>query len=189
MNPVEIAATAATVASVLLTVRRSLWQYPVGIVATGLFFAVFWQAKLYASSILQIAFLAVQIYGWWFWLRGDNGSRPAIRSWPVGRVAAVCLFAVIGGSLAALGLGWLTDARIPLPDSMILGLSLGAQFLLDRKVLEHWLVWAVVNVISILVYASQELTLTALLYVALLLNVAWGWTAWRGEMRRVESLT
>lgn len=185
MNPVEIAATVATVVSVLLTVRRSLWQYPVGIVATTLFFVVFWQARLYASAVLQIVFLAVQVYGWWFWLRGDNGGRPAIRSWPAARIAAVCVAATVGGALAALGLGLLTDARLPLPDSMILGLSLGAQFLLDRKVLEHWLVWAAVNATSIFVYASQGLTLTALLYVALLLNVAWGWTAWRGEMRRV----
>lgn len=188
MNPVEIGATLATVASVLLTVRRSLWQYPVGIVATGLFLVLFWQARLYASAGLQVLFLAVQIYGWWFWLHGDAGRRPPIRSWPAARILAVCLAATVGGALAGAALGSLTDARLPLADSLILGLSLGAQFLLDRKIIEHWPVWALVNVLSIFVYASQGLGLTAALYVALLLNTVWGWQVWREDLRPREAL-
>lgn len=184
MNPVEIAATAATIISVLLTVRRSLWQYPVGIVATTLFFTVFWNARLYASGVLQIVFLLVQVYGWWFWMYGDAGHRPPIRSWPIHRLLAVCAVATAGGVLAALTLGNLTDARLPMADSLILGLSLGAQFLLDRKIIEHWAVWAVVNVLSIFVYASQGLTVTSLLYVALLLNTGWGWLVWRKDYRQ-----
>lgn len=188
MNPVEIGATVATVVSVLLTVRRSLWQYPVGMVATGLFLVLFWQAQLYASAGLQVLFLGVQIYGWWFWLYGDAGGRPPVRSWPATRLLAVCAAATLGGALAGAALGQLTDARLPLADSLILGLSLGAQFLLDRKILEHWLVWALVNVLSIVVYASQGLTLTAVLYVALLLNTGWGWLVWRKALAPREAL-
>lgn len=187
MNPVEIGATVATVVSVLLTVRRSLWQYPTGMVATGLFLVLFWQAHLYASAGLQVLFFGVQVYGWWFWLYGDAGRRPPIRSWPAARLVAVCLAATLGGALAGSALGQLTDARLPLADSLILGLSLGAQFLLDRKVLEHWAVWALVNILSILVYASQGLTLTAALYVALLLNTAWGWLVWRKALAPNEA--
>ena len=53
MSWLEILATAFTVASVLLTVHLKRSLYPVGIVATGLFFFVFWQAKLYASAGLH----------------------------------------------------------------------------------------------------------------------------------------
>jgi nicotinamide mononucleotide transporter len=188
MNPVEIGATVATVISVLLTVRRSLWQYPTGMVATGLFFVLFWQAQLYASACLQVLFLGLQIYGWWFWLYGEKGGRPPIRSWPPLRTLTVCVIATVGGASAGTALGQLTDARLPLADSLILGLSLGAQFLLDRKVIEHWGVWALVNVLSIFVYASQGLTLTASLYVALLLNTGWGWMVWRKEFQQQDSV-
>lgn len=183
MNPVEIAATAVAVASVLLTVRRSLWQYPTGLAATALFLVVFWQARLYASAGLQIAFLFVQVYGWWFWLYGDAGRRPPIRSWPAARVLAVCAVATVAGTLAGLVLGRLTDARLPLADALILGLSLSAQFLLDRKIIQHWMVWAVVNVLSIFVYTAQGLAVTSALYVGLLLNTVWGWLVWRKALR------
>lgn len=183
MNPVEVGAIVATVASVLLTVRRSLWQYPVGIVATLLFLGLFWEAKLFASAGLQVLFLGVQVYGWWFWLYGDAGQRPPTRSWPLARLLTVAAVATVGGAVAGTALGQLTDARLPLADSLILGLSLGAQFLLDRKVIEHWGVWALVNVLSIFVYASQGLNLTAVLYVALLANTGFGWLMWRRELR------
>ncbi len=183
MSLIEAAATVATVASVLLTVRRSLWQYPVGIAATALFFVVFWQVRLYASAALQIVFLAVQLYGWWFWLYGAAGGRPAIRSWPPVRIGAIVLGMMVLGAAGSWILGRTTDARLPLADCMILSLSLGAQFLLDRKILEHWAVWALVNVASIFVYASQGLQLTAALYVALLANTVWGWWVWRRAWR------
>lgn len=188
MNHVEIVATAATIASVLLTVRRSLWQYPTGILATGLFFVVFLQAQLYASAYLQVIFLGLQIYGWWFWLRGDQGKRPVIRTWPLRSVLYACAIATIGGMASAFALGSLTDAKLPLADSLILGLSLSAQFLLDRKVIQHWAVWVVVNLLSIAVYGSQGLTLTAWLYGGLLLNTAWGWWVWRRASRTEEVL-
>jgi nicotinamide mononucleotide transporter len=188
VNPVELTATAATIASVLLTVRRSLWQYPIGILATALFFVVFQQAHLYASAGLQIIFMGVQIYGWWFWLHGDSGKRPRIRSWSTRLVLAVCLVATVGGMTSAFALGRLTDAQLPLADSLILGLSLSAQFLLDRKIIQHWAVWVVVNILSIVVYGSQGLTVTAWLYAGLLLNTGWGWWVWRRAARSTEVL-
>lgn len=66
-------------------------------------------------------------------------------------------------------------------DSAIFALSALAQFLLDRKKLETWIVWALVNVLSVFVYASQELWLTTALYCGLLANCAWGWSEWRKE--------
>ncbi|RZJ02937.1 MAG: nicotinamide riboside transporter PnuC [Brevundimonas sp.] len=189
MTLIEAAAAAVTVVSVILTVRRSLWQYPVGLCATALYLVVFWQVRLYASASLQVVFMAVQLYGWWFWLHGGNGARPPIRSWSPTRLLGVCLTAVVAGGLAAYGLARLTDAQLPLADSLILGLSLGTQFLLDRKVLEHWIVWAVVNVLSIIVYGAQGLSLTSVLYAGLLLNTAWGWWVWRRAYRSAGRIT
>src|SRR5262245_56128367 len=101
-STLEIFATAATVAYVLFAIKRSLWQYPVGLLATALFFFVFLMARLYASTGLQVLFAAVQIYGWWYWLYGEKGNRPRITSMPLLFVAALCC-----GAVAAAGaLSW-----------------------------------------------------------------------------------
>jgi nicotinamide mononucleotide transporter len=183
-DPLEIAATLLTLICVILAVKRSLWQFLFGIVGTALGFFVFWRTQLYSSAALQPFFLAVQIYGWWFWLRGDKGSRPPIRSTPQVLVLAACLAALAVAAAGAWTLDALTDAEMALPDAAILCLSVVAQVLLSRKRIENWPVWIVVNVISVYVYAAQSLWLYTGLYVFFFFNAFWGWWEWREEVKQ-----
>ena len=103
VNPLELAATLVTLACVILGVKRSLWQFPVGIVGTAIFFVVVWNAQLWANAALQVFFVFVQLYGWWYWLRGFNGKRPPIRTANRMHVAISVVIALIlawGGSWA-----------------------------------------------------------------------------------------
>jgi nicotinamide mononucleotide transporter len=184
MQPLEIAATAFTLICVVLAVKRSLWQFPFGVVGTSLFAVVVWGQQLYANAALQVFFLSVQFYGWWYWLRGDKGERPPIRSvgWRI--VAALCGAALAVAALGALALGQFTDASMPVPDAAVFALSVVAQILLSLKRVENWPVWVVVNVLSIWLYASQALWLFAALYVFFFFNAFWGWWEWRRAMER-----
>src|SRR5262245_59143986 len=98
MEYLELAATLITLACVVLGVQRSLWQFPVGIIGTALFFFVVWQRQIYANAALQVFFVCVQLYGWWYWLRGDKGQRPKIRTTNPWLVLGAC-----GGALAIAG--------------------------------------------------------------------------------------
>jgi nicotinamide mononucleotide transporter len=182
-DPLEIAATALTLVCVILAVRRSLWQFPTGIAGSGLGFIVFWNAGLVSSAILQPLFIALQLYGWWFWLRGQDEAAPRI-----GRTApATLIFACLGAvGLAGAGasiLEALTPARLAFWDGAILCLSLVAQWLLSLKRIENWLVWIAVNALSVFVYGAQGLWLYCALYVFFFFNAIWGWWEWRRELR------
>lgn len=184
-DPLEIAATALTLVCVILAVKRSLWQFPTGILGTALGFFVFWGAGLVSSAVLQPIFIAVQVYGWWFWLRGDNSKAPRIRTAPLPLVGLACVGAVL---LAAAG-AWALEAFGPegvsmaLPDATILALSIVAQIMLSLKRLENWFVWVAVNALSVYVYGSQGLWLYTGLYVFFFFNAFWGWWEWRKELR------
>lgn len=182
-NPLEILATAFTLVCVVLAVKRSLWQFPTGIVGTGLGFFVFWDIQLYSSAILQPIFIAVQLYGWWFWMKGEDSKPPPIRSTPALRVVGLCVAAVIVAVGGAWALETWTDASMALPDAMILSLSIVAQWLLSLKRIENWPVWVVINAISVFVYGSQQLWLYTALYVFFFFNAFWGWWEWRQEMK------
>jgi nicotinamide mononucleotide transporter len=184
MNPLEIAAMLAVVICVLLAVKRSLWQFPFGFLGTLLYLIVFWEARLYSSAVLQVFFMAVQGYGWWYWMRGDNGQRPPIRRSPPLWLALWCVCGLAFAWLLSEALGRWTDAKMALTDAAILGLSVVAQVLLDRKRLENWLVWAVINALSVWVYASQGLHVTAALYVFLFFNAFWGHWEWLRAYRQ-----
>ena len=184
MSLLEVLANLFTVASVLLTVHLKKSLYPVGIVATALFFFVFWQAKLYASAGLQVYFTVIQLYGWWFWARGQDGHAPPIGDWSWRFIALLGLGAAVFTAVVSMALYRFTDAKTPVGDTVILALSVLAQFLLDRKQMKNWIVWGAVDTISIVVYGGQHLWLTTVVYLILLANVVYGWLVWRAAMKR-----
>ena len=183
MSPLEIVAALFTVVGVLLSVRRIIWFYPVGIVGTVLYFAVFAEARLYSSAGLQVFFTIVQFYGWWYWLKGANGGRPHVTR--LGMPLALILMVLVAVGSAAVGwqISRSTNAASAVADSMITGLSMYAQILLDRKKLENWPVWGVVNALSVVTYFSQGLMLTAGLYLFLLGTAFLGWREWQTTKR------
>lgn len=188
LSLLEGLAAALTLISVLLTSHLRKALYPVGLAATALYAVVFWQAHLYASAALQAYFVVIQLYGWWFWSRGDAGREPGIGTWGWPTVGLLLLPAAALTIVISLALAGLTDAAMPVGDTAILTLSVLAQFLLDRKQIRHWPVWAVADVIAIFVYGAQGLWVTAGLYGLLLINVAYGWMRWRKALsRQVEA--
>jgi nicotinamide mononucleotide transporter len=182
-DPLEIAATALTLVCVVLAVKRSLWQFPTGIVGTALGFFVFWKAGLISSAILQPIFIAVQVYGWWFWMRGDQSKAPPIRTTPTTVVIGLCLLALAAAAAGAWTLETYAGAAMAQADAAILALSILAQILLSLKRIENWPVWIAINALSVFVYASQQLWLYTALYAVLFFNAFWGWWEWRKELR------
>lgn len=179
VNPLELAATLVTLACVILGVKRSLWQFPVGIVGTALFFVVVAQARLYANAALQVFFVFVQLYGWWYWLRGDKGGRPLIRQADRVQVALSVVVALILAVAGSWALTEWTEYDLSLTDAATLSVSVVAQYLLDRKYLETWPVWLIVNVASVWLYGQAGMWLFTALYVFFFFNAFWGWYEWR----------
>lgn len=182
MSFAEVLGTIASAICVYLAVKRNIWTYPIGIVGTVAFFFVFWNIGLYSSALLQVFFTAVQLYGWWYWLYGDKGNKPKITSinvyWVYGGLFAAFL---MSGLLASITSRF--GAAVPLTDAMIFGFSVVAQFFLDRKKLENWIVWFFVNAVSIYVYGTQGLYLITGLYIVFLLNAGYGYWEWLKEKR------
>jgi nicotinamide mononucleotide transporter len=54
-------------------------------------------------------------------------------------------------------------------DAFTTVLSLAAQYLLNRKTIENWLLWIVDDVIYIWLYIARDLRLTAVLYFVFLM--------------------
>jgi nicotinamide mononucleotide transporter len=85
--------------------------------------------------------------------------------------------------IVALALGTWTDASLPWWDTLTTVLSIAAQLLLMRKVLENWVCWIAVDVLSIGLYVAKGVYLTAGLYGVFLVLAVLGWRAWRAAWR------
>lgn len=180
MSWIELAATIFGLICVWLTIRQNIWCWPVGLVQVGLYVYVFYHAKLYSDMILHVIYVVMQIYGWVHWLRGGpkNDTLPISRLRTNGTVACL-LIGMVGTTAVGWGMGRYTDAALPYWDAAIMLLSLIAQFLLARKVLENWIIWISVDVLAIGVYAVKQLYVTTGLYSVFLVLAMTGWFAWR----------
>lgn len=186
MSTLEIVAFVLGVASVILTVRQSLWCWPIGVLMVLCYAVIFYRARLYSDVALQGVYVVLQVYGFWYWLRGapvGSGNVLTVRRLRFGYALGGTILAALLTIVLGTTMHRLTDADLPYWDALTTVLSLFAQVLLGRKVLESWLVWIVVDVISIGVYFAKELYLTAALYAIFLALAVTGFAAWRRSMR------
>jgi nicotinamide mononucleotide transporter len=84
--------------------------------------------------------------------------------------------------LTGLFLKHFTDTDVPWWDAFPTAVSVVAQFLLGRKLIENWLMWIVVNVVSVGLFAFKGLWLTALLYVLFIGLSVVGLRAWQRKL-------
>ena len=70
MSAFELIAVVITVTSIWLATRENIWYYPTGLVALVMYTWVYFSAKLYAESVLQVVCFGLMVYGWYEWLHG-----------------------------------------------------------------------------------------------------------------------
>ena len=177
------------IANITLIVRRSIWNYPFGIAMVTLYAWIFFGAKLYADTVLQVFFFVVQIYGWVYWLKNrDTSGLVVVRRLTKTQAIPYAITGVAGIAVIGTGFARFTDASFPYWDSTILVLSVIAQILLARRRLENWLVWIVVDALAIGLYWTKELYPTAVLYGLFFIIASIGYWSWRRAWARGEAV-
>jgi nicotinamide mononucleotide transporter len=181
-TPLEAIATATGAFCVYLVVREHVWNFPVGILSTLCFLVIFTQHKLYGDAGLQVMYLVLAVQGWYLWLHGGEDRTPLRVSHASPRLLAGVLAGVVPGTFVLMLILQRVNGSAPFLDSFTTVLSLAAQFLLNRKHIENWYVWFVVDVIYIPLYISRGLYLTAGLYAVFLALCIAGIVEWRKSL-------
>lgn len=180
MSRIEWIAVAFGLAAVWLSVKRSRWTWPTGLVQVTLYLFVFYEARLYSDVALHLVYVVLQFYGWFHWSAAST-KHDTFRVRRLTSGALPAWLALIAAVTTAWGLVMdrLTDAAFPYLDALIAAGSLVAQYLMARKVLESWWFWIAVDVLAIGVYAARSLYPTAGLYAVFLLMCLRGLVEWR----------
>ena len=154
-----------------ITGKRITWPwYGLSGALYGIFFL---QYDLYASAALQLVFIAAAVVGWFGW--SATGAKPS-RLTNLHRIAiagAILLLSlIIAPLLAEIG------AAAAYPDTLLLLGSMAAQILMVLQKYETWVLWFLVNIGYVALYASQDLLFTTVLYVVFTVMALIGWKAW-----------
>jgi nicotinamide mononucleotide transporter len=183
----ELIAVVLAFAMVFFNILELHWSWPLAIISSILYFFLFWQQRLYGDACLQIVFAVLAVWGWWVWLRGVEGAAIPIttsskRQRLIYTVVGAALWLVTGGFLLNF-----TDTDVPWWDAFPTAFSLVAQYLLAYKDIDNWLVWVVVNVVSVGLFAWKGLWLTSLLYLVFIWLSVLGWRSWRERLQTAAS--
>lgn len=175
----ELASFALSVITVALNIRQLHWAWLFSILSSGLYAAVFFDARLYGDMGLQFVFIIVSVWGWFNWLRGDDTHERL----QVTRLNTQGRWSSFGATLIAFVLlAWFlktyTDTDVPYADGFLTAGSLLGQVLLSRKKLENWHAWIIVDILYVGLYVYKGLMLTALLYAIFIIMAIMGLRAW-----------
>lgn len=174
-----------------------------GLINVTLFAIIFYQIQLYANLLLQIFFWLMNIYGLYAWGKPNSANDQLKIRW----LNLPQLLLTILGSALAIGIlsiyidlffNALTMVAVklmhlvlpnitmpvlqpdpyPLMDAAVTVLSIVAMVQMTRKLVENWLLWVLIDLISIILYSKQGVYFMALEYVLLTIIALNGSIAW-----------
>jgi nicotinamide mononucleotide transporter len=176
----ELAAVILALAYLFLAMRRSLWCWPAAFVSTLIYTVLFWQVALLMESLLNFYYMGMAIFGYWQWQKGSkNNGDIMIVSWSKQRH----LIAIATLIIVSLISGWIMDrftsADFAYLDAATTCFAVFTTYLVAIKVLENWLYWIAIDAVSIYLYLSKDLYLTAALFVAYVILAMVGYVSWK----------
>lgn len=184
-HPVEVIAALAGAISVYLSTRENIWSWPTAIVNVSLYTFIFYGSGLYSDMGLQVVYLALSIYGWYEWLHGGEHrtrllvSRATPRAWMISGIVGVVFWLALARYTSTL-----PGVSFPYLDSGLTTLSLIAQWMMTRKILENWVLWIIADVVYVPMYVFKGLYVTAGLYAVFLVLAILGLVEWRRSYAR-----
>ncbi|MGR6839647.1 nicotinamide riboside transporter PnuC [Aliivibrio wodanis] len=178
-------------------------NYVFGLLNVTLFAVIFFQIQLYGLLLLQLFFFCANIYGWYAWTRPNSSGEILEVRW----LSKSKLLAISGSSILAIALltiyidpfffalatiavdsmnlfgadlsqPILEPDAFPFWDSSMTVLSIVAQILMTRKYVENWMLWIVINIISVGIYATQGVFAMSVQYSILMFIAANGAREW-----------
>lgn len=187
MGITEAIAVVLGLISVYLVTRQNVWCYPLGIISVFIYIFIFYEVKLYADMGLQVFFIVLQAYGWYEWLYGGEGKTELAVTWARKKEYLYsALFVLFATAALGAALHQLTDAALPYVDSFLAVLSMVGQWMMAKKYIENWILWVVVNIGSIGMYAFKGLYFTTFLYVVYFGLAILGYIEWKRAIPEIK---
>ena len=177
-QPLEVVAVVAAILYLVLAIKENIWCWLFAFVSTAIYIYLFHSVSLLSESILNIYYLLMAIYGWYQWQYGDNHHERHIISWSVKKHVTLILITACTVPL----LGYVTTqygADKAYLDAFTTCFAVLATVMVAHKVLENWHYWLVINILSVYLFASKELYLTAAMFVLYVILTVVGYINWR----------
>jgi nicotinamide mononucleotide transporter len=184
-TPLQWIAVALGVAEVLLARVNNVWLYPTGILGTFLGIYLLFDVKLYADCALNVYYIVMSFYGWYYWIK--KADKPPVKIAWSNRTEWLITIAISLGGTVFLYLcltkflyvfPHYTPSNVPFWDAWISATAWAGMWLLARRKIENWLLLNLSNIFAIPLLFYKKLPLFGCLTTFLFIIGVWGFIDW-----------
>ena len=174
---------------VVLVAKGKISNFVFGIVNTATYAYISYGYGLYGESMLNALFyLPTQFIGLWMWQRHRSVNKVRDEDIEIKRLSvkgwAIVVASVVVGAYAYMHVLMALDAQQVRIDSVAVVMSVVAQILLTLRYAEQWVLWILVNLLSIVLWVvtlsqsgGSDYTMSVM-WTAFLINSIYGWINW-----------
>ena len=182
----EIIAAGLGFIAIFLQIKQNVWYWLVSIIMVSMYIYIYIDVRLYADMSLQVYYLIISFYGWYMWLYGeklnDHKTQLSVSTISQTLLVILTIISIVLFFIIAWILLHFTNSDLPYWDSFTTSLSFVATWMLARKKIENWLIWIVVDAVSVGIYLYKELYPTAVLFLFLTLLAFVGYSKWKKDL-------
>ena len=175
---------------VILTGKGKLSSFWVGTINTILYAVVAWQARYWGEVMLNlIYYVPMNFVGLYMWSKNmNNQTEEVVKERMSFKGSVLAYTCVIAGTLGYGVILNLMNGTLPFIDSMSTVFSIFAQFLCVKRYMEQWVLWIVVDIVTVImwVYAFINGTgdmATVLMWSIYLINAIIMFIKWKKDTK------
>jgi len=173
---------------VVLTAKGKISSYYFGLINVILYAYIAYQSKYYGEVMLNaLYFLPMQFVGWYMWSKykdEDKTSDDVVVSSLSNKERITWLIISIVGVIAYGLVLKVIKGSLPFVDATSTVLSVIAMILLVKRVSEQWLLWIIVDVVSVIMWVVAAIkgagqASMIVMWSAFLVNAIYGYYNWK----------
>lgn len=178
--------TAFGVAQVLLARKNNVNNYLFGIASILIAIWVLYQSKLYGDILLNLYYLIMSVYGWFYWKYGKQKSEAPVAFSSKFEQMVALIITVGSFGLLAYWLMTFTNSDVPFWDATTTAFAWAGMWLMAKRKIENWIYLNISNIISIPLLIYKELYIYAGLTCFLFIIAVSGYLKWLKIIKNEE---
>ena len=160
--------------------------YILGLFSVSAYVWICFEAKMYAHMSLNVYYIFMNVYGGYYWLRGDKGSKAPysycrLKEHVLAVLIMLACFSILYLTLAK------TDSQTTLLEALTAAIWIVAMWLMARKRIECWLWWIVGDIICVPLYFAQDLIFTSAQMLIFLIIASIGFFSWQNAYSKQQA--
>lgn len=189
----ECISVVSGIVAVFLAAKEKLSTWPIGLINIVSAFFIYYHVQLYSDMFLQFYFFGISIYGWYYWSREKEEHIPL--KWLNQKQRILWIFIIL---MSTLLFGLFTSkiheywpaiftkpAAYPYSDSLVAIMSIIANTLLARRIIENWILWILVDILCVYLYIQKEILFISFEFFIFLGIAVFGLKEWI-KLRRIQ---